>query len=176
MPFLDQTKIGPERFMSYLQPYLTLVLPNLLFLTAIFFCFAALGRKMLRFMPEALVLLIGYLIVGTSSRTQPQRLFSPSSIRSETAARRIRNTGRRLRNRPDHSAFRGPVVQPAAVGGWAVSARAVCVHLFQVHRAQALGRGGKKAASKAKAEYHGPCAAKAAPFILSGILSSHFCP
>src|SRR5205807_10300107 len=34
MPFLDSSKIGPERFMAYLQPYLILVLPNLLFLTA----------------------------------------------------------------------------------------------------------------------------------------------
>src|SRR5262249_39724651 len=45
MPFLDQTRIGPERFAAYLQPYLTTVIPNLVFLTAIFFALATLGKK-----------------------------------------------------------------------------------------------------------------------------------
>lgn len=65
MPFIDSSKIGPERFMAYLQPYLILVLPNLLFLTAIFFCLAALGRKMLPVYAGSVILLIGYLIVGS---------------------------------------------------------------------------------------------------------------
>src|SRR5258708_6641875 len=64
-PFVDATKIGPERFMAYVQPYLTLVLPNLVFLTAIFFCLAALGRKMLPVYAGSVLLLLGYLIVGT---------------------------------------------------------------------------------------------------------------
>src|SRR5258708_15082976 len=63
-PFVDATKIGPERFMAYFQPYLTLVLPNLIFLTAIFFCLAALGRKMLPVYAGSVLLLIGYLMVG----------------------------------------------------------------------------------------------------------------
>src|SRR6266851_5802762 len=65
MPFLDSTKIGPDRFMAYFQPYLTLVLPNLIFLTAIFFCLAALGRKMLPVYAGSVLLLIGYLTVGS---------------------------------------------------------------------------------------------------------------
>jgi ABC-2 type transport system permease protein len=65
MPFLDSAKIGPERFMAYLQPYLTVVLPNLVFLAAIFFCLAALGRKMLPVYAGSVLLLIGYLAVGT---------------------------------------------------------------------------------------------------------------
>ncbi|HEY6274290.1 MAG TPA: M1 family aminopeptidase [Terriglobales bacterium] len=65
MPFLDEARIGPERFMSYLEPYLTLILPNLIFLTAIFFCLAALGRKMLPVYAGSALLLIGYLIVGS---------------------------------------------------------------------------------------------------------------
>ncbi|HWX56449.1 MAG TPA: hypothetical protein VN176_17825, partial [Verrucomicrobiae bacterium] len=64
MPFLDSAKIGPERLMAYLQPYLTVVLPNLVFLTGIFFCLAALGRKMLPVYAGSVLLLIGYLAVG----------------------------------------------------------------------------------------------------------------
>ncbi len=64
MPFLDPAKIGPERFVSYLLPYLTLVIPNLLFLTAIFFCLAALGRKMLPVYAGGILLLIAYLAAG----------------------------------------------------------------------------------------------------------------
>ena len=64
MPFLDSAKIGPERFISYLLPYLTLVIPNLLFLTAIFFCLAVLGRKMLPVYAGGILLLIAYLAAG----------------------------------------------------------------------------------------------------------------
>jgi ABC-2 type transport system permease protein len=64
MPFLDPARVGPERFMGYLEPYLTLVVPNLLFVTAIFFCLAALGRKMLPVYAGSVLLLLGYLIVG----------------------------------------------------------------------------------------------------------------
>ncbi|HEV2989257.1 MAG TPA: ABC-2 transporter permease, partial [Candidatus Angelobacter sp.] len=47
MPFLDATRRGPDRLIAYLMPYITVVLPNLIFVTAIFFCLAALGKKML---------------------------------------------------------------------------------------------------------------------------------
>jgi hypothetical protein len=65
MPFLDSARIGPERFMAYLEPYLVQVAPNLVFLTAIFFCLAALGRKMLPVYAGSVLLLLGYLIVGS---------------------------------------------------------------------------------------------------------------
>src|SRR5215472_8769115 len=65
MPFLDSARIGPERFMAYLEPYLVQVVPNLIFLTAIFFCLAALGRKMLPVYAGSVLLLLGYLIVGS---------------------------------------------------------------------------------------------------------------
>jgi hypothetical protein len=61
MPFLDSARIGPERFLGYVLPYLILVFPNLLFLTAIFFCLAALGRKMLPVYAGGILLLIGYI-------------------------------------------------------------------------------------------------------------------
>ena len=64
MPFIDPTRVGPERFLAYVQPYLTTVIPNLIFLTAIFFALAALGRKMLPVYAGSVLLLIGYLFAA----------------------------------------------------------------------------------------------------------------
>jgi ABC-2 type transport system permease protein len=61
MPFLDHTRVGPERLAAYVQPYLTTVIPNLIFLTAIFFALATLGKKMLPVYAGSVLLLIGYL-------------------------------------------------------------------------------------------------------------------
>jgi len=47
MPWLDPTRLGPQRLAAYIQPYFAMVLPNLILLTAIFFALAALGKKML---------------------------------------------------------------------------------------------------------------------------------
>lgn len=62
MPWLDPTRLGPQDFAAYLQPYLILVLPNLVLLTAIFFCLAALGKKMLPVYAGSVILLIGYFV------------------------------------------------------------------------------------------------------------------
>jgi hypothetical protein len=63
-PFLDPTRLGQERLIAYIQPYLTLVVPNLVFVTAIFFALAALSKKMLPVYAGGVLLLIGYLLVG----------------------------------------------------------------------------------------------------------------
>jgi ABC-type transport system involved in multi-copper enzyme maturation permease subunit len=67
MPWLDATRVGPQRFASYLMPYLVLVLPNLVLLTAIFFALAALGKKMLPVYAGSVVLLIGYFVAAQLS-------------------------------------------------------------------------------------------------------------
>lgn len=64
MAFLDPTRVGPERLASYLLPYVTIVLPNLLIFTSIFFCLAALGKKMLPVYTGSVLLLIAYLFAG----------------------------------------------------------------------------------------------------------------
>lgn len=64
MPFLDATRVGPERLIAYVIPYVTLVLPNVVFVTAIFFALAALSRKMTPVYAGGVLLLIGYLLVG----------------------------------------------------------------------------------------------------------------
>jgi ABC-type transport system involved in multi-copper enzyme maturation permease subunit len=67
MPWLDPTRLGPQRFAAYVQPYFVLVLPNLILLTAIFFALAALGKKMLPVYAGSVVLLIGYFVAGQLS-------------------------------------------------------------------------------------------------------------
>jgi ABC-2 type transport system permease protein len=66
-PWLDKTRIGPQMASAFLQPYLINVLPNLLFLTAIFFALATLTRKMLPVYVASVVVLIGYFVVGQNS-------------------------------------------------------------------------------------------------------------
>src|SRR5262249_40377227 len=62
MPWLDPTRLSPQRVAAYLQPYFTLVLPNLILLTAIFFALAALGKRMLPVYSGSVILLIGYFV------------------------------------------------------------------------------------------------------------------
>lgn len=62
MPWLDPVRVGPQNVSGYLQPYFTLVLPNLILTSAIFFALAALGRKMLPVYAGSVVLLIGYFV------------------------------------------------------------------------------------------------------------------
>ena len=67
LPWLDKTRLGPQIAGAYFQPYIINVLPNLLFLTAIFFALAALTRKMLPVYVASILVLIGYLAVTQNS-------------------------------------------------------------------------------------------------------------
>lgn len=67
MPWLDPTRVGPESFYAYFQPYLTMVIPNLIFTSAIFFSLAALGKKMLPVYAGSVILLIGYFVADQLS-------------------------------------------------------------------------------------------------------------
>jgi len=62
MPWLDPTRLGPQIVSAYLQPYWTLVIPNLILTTAIFFALAALTKKMLPVYAGSVILLIGYFV------------------------------------------------------------------------------------------------------------------
>lgn len=67
VPWLDPARVGPQISLAFLQPYLTLVIPNLIFTSAIFFALAALGRKMLPVYAGSVVLLIGYFVASQLS-------------------------------------------------------------------------------------------------------------
>lgn len=61
-PWLNQEKIGPFSLMAYIQPYLTIVLPNLVFTGALFFALATLTRNIFVNYVTSIVLLLGYLL------------------------------------------------------------------------------------------------------------------
>ena len=67
MPWLDPTRLEAQRFAGYVQPYFTMVLPNLILLTAIFFGLATLGKKMLPVYAGSVILLIGYFVAQQMS-------------------------------------------------------------------------------------------------------------
>jgi ABC-2 type transport system permease protein len=62
MPGFDTAQIGPQRFAAYFRPYLILILPNLVFTTAVFFSVATLSRKMLPVYAGSILFLAGYLV------------------------------------------------------------------------------------------------------------------
>lgn len=62
MPWLDQEKLGPFRLMAYIQPYLTSILPNLIFTGALFFALATLTRTIFVNYVTSIVFLLGYLV------------------------------------------------------------------------------------------------------------------
>jgi ABC-2 type transport system permease protein len=68
-PSLDKTRVGPQMVSAFLQPYLINVLPNLLFLTAVFFALAALTRKMLPVYVAGVLVLIGYFVFAQNSNS-----------------------------------------------------------------------------------------------------------
>jgi hypothetical protein len=66
-PWLDAMRVGPEHLLNYFQPYIYLVIPNLIFTTAIFFAIAALGRRMLPVYAGSAILLLGVFTAGQMS-------------------------------------------------------------------------------------------------------------
>ncbi len=67
LPWIDKTRMGPQMLLAYLQPYFINVLPNLIFLTAIFFALAALTRKMLPVYVAGVLVLIAYFTIAQAS-------------------------------------------------------------------------------------------------------------
>ncbi|MGZ5252682.1 MAG: hypothetical protein ACXWCE_20865, partial [Caldimonas sp.] len=68
MPWLDKSRIGDNRAIAYLLPYLTSVIPNLLLTGVIFFALAALVRRILPIYVVSIVFLVGYLIASSLFR------------------------------------------------------------------------------------------------------------
>lgn len=64
MPFIDATRVGPSTPMAYVVPYFTVLLPNLIFTSSIFFALATLLRKMVPVYVGAIVLVLGYMIAS----------------------------------------------------------------------------------------------------------------
>ena len=77
MPFVEKTAFGPNHLAAYLWPYVTTVLPNIVFSGAVFFILAGLGRQMMPVYVGSVLLVIGYLMAGS--------LFSRLEYRSLAA-------------------------------------------------------------------------------------------
>ena len=86
MPFLDKERLGAFSLAAYAAPYLTIVLPNLLFVGAIFFALAAVTRQMLPNYVGAVMLLVGYLIAAQLANDMENRsiaaVLDPFGIRA----------------------------------------------------------------------------------------------
>jgi hypothetical protein len=76
MPGLDRARLGPNHWASYLDPYLLLVIPNVIILGALFFSVAALSRRILPVYMISVLLLAGYLIAGTVSQKIEHRFLA----------------------------------------------------------------------------------------------------
>src|SRR6266851_436355 len=61
-PWIDPSRVGPQRAIGYLAPMLFIVVPNLLFTGAVFFIMAALLRKILPVFLTSVIALVGYLL------------------------------------------------------------------------------------------------------------------
>ena len=68
-PWLDKTRLGPQMVAAYFQPYFINVLPNLLFLTAIFFALATLSRKMLPVYVASVLVLVAYFTFAQNANS-----------------------------------------------------------------------------------------------------------
>ncbi|HEY2511413.1 MAG TPA: hypothetical protein VGI39_11180, partial [Polyangiaceae bacterium] len=63
-PLIDATRVGPGVSWAYLAPYLTILVPNLIFTSSIFFALATLLRRMVPVYVGAVVLVLGFLIAS----------------------------------------------------------------------------------------------------------------
>ncbi len=61
-PGVDASRLGPWTLAAFVQPYVVILLPNVLFLGACFFGLAALLRRMLPVYIAGVVVIIGYLL------------------------------------------------------------------------------------------------------------------
>lgn len=68
LPGIDPERLGPQRALAYLLPYVFTLLPNLFIFGAIFFVIAALTRRMLPVYISSVVMLIGYLVAPSLAR------------------------------------------------------------------------------------------------------------
>jgi len=76
MPFIKQDMLGPSSFLTYIQPYLVGVVPNVFFITALFFAFGLNARKMMPIYVSTAVLFMGYLIAMNVVGQLKQRVIS----------------------------------------------------------------------------------------------------
>ena len=82
----DANRYGPNRFIYYLQPFLTLALPNLLFTSSLFFGLVAILRNVKVIYSSGILLLLGYILSHFFTRSSHNQyvihLSDPFAINS----------------------------------------------------------------------------------------------
>jgi len=62
MPWVDRVELQPFRLASYVQPFLVILVPNVLFISALFFAVGALTRNLFAIYVQGIVLLVAWQI------------------------------------------------------------------------------------------------------------------
>ena len=62
LPWMPASRLGPQRLVAYVVPYLLVVIPDMLLMASVFFALAVLTRRMLPVYVGAIVALLGYFI------------------------------------------------------------------------------------------------------------------
>ncbi len=65
MPYLDPEQVAPFHFSYYWQPFYTIILPNVLFMGALFFTVGSLTRNIFAIYVQGILFLVLYLLSGT---------------------------------------------------------------------------------------------------------------
>jgi hypothetical protein len=65
MPWLEADKIAPFSFASYWNPFILFLVPNIFFMSALFFAVGTLTRNLLVVYVQGIALLVGFSIAGT---------------------------------------------------------------------------------------------------------------
>lgn len=81
MPWADKTRLAPVHWMAYLRPFFDITVINIFFLGALFFCVAALSRRIMVVYLQGVTLLAIYLILAISVvSTNKLERFWPSVV------------------------------------------------------------------------------------------------
>ncbi len=81
MPWADKSRLAPVHLGNYLKPFVDLTVINIFFLGALFFCVAALSRRILVVYLQGVAVLAIYLILGLSViTTNKLERFWPSVV------------------------------------------------------------------------------------------------
>ena len=76
LPGMDAERVGANHWASYLAPYAVVLVPNILFVGAIFFTLAAATRKMLPVYVGSVILILGWLIAQQLIRDVDNRTIA----------------------------------------------------------------------------------------------------
>ena len=76
IPGLDPDRLGHSRLAAYLLPYATVLVPNLIWIGGVFFCVAALTRRMLPVYIGSVLCLVGYLAARSLLSDLDSRLIA----------------------------------------------------------------------------------------------------